>query len=279
MRFILQLVAVAAIAFAGGQAVAAVQGNDWLTLAGGLVAAALALLVYAWIVRRTEKREVTELARSGAAGGLTRGVLIGLAMFGAVIANIWFLGDFHVGGIGSVSGAVGILGFMAAAATTEELLFRGVLFRWIEKLTGTWIALLVSGVVFGGVHLLNPDATLWGATAIAIEAGFMLATCYAATRSLWVTIGLHFGWNFALGGIFSAVVSGNGDSKGLLDTTLTGPDLITGGSFGPEGSVYTVAAGVILTVVFLWLAARRGNIVAPRGRRTRVSPATVTVSR
>jgi uncharacterized protein len=279
MRFILQLVAVAAIAFVGGQAVTAAQGNDWLTLAAGLVAATLAILVYAFVVRRTEKREVTELARSSAAGGLTRGVLIGLAMFAAVIVNIWFLGDFHVNGIGSVTGAVGIFGFMAAAATTEELLFRGLLFRWLEKLTGTWLALLVTGVLFGGVHLLNPDATLWGATAIAIEAGFMLAACYAATRSLWVTIGLHFGWNFALGGIFSAVVSGNGDSKGLLDTTLTGPDLITGGAFGPEGSVYTVAAGVILTVVFLWLAARRGNIVAPRRRRTEETPATVTVSR
>lgn len=279
MRLILQLVAVAAIAFLGGQAVAAVPDNAWLTLAAGLLTAVLAMLVYAWVVRRTEKRDVTELARSTAAGGLTRGVLIGLAMFGAVIANIWFLGDFHVNGIGSVSGAVGIFGFMAAAATTEELLFRGVLFRWIEKLTGTWLALLVTGLLFGGAHLLNPDATLWGATAIAIEAGFMLAACYAATRSLWVTIGLHFGWNFALGGIFSAVVSGNGDSKGLLDTTLSGPDLITGGAFGPEGSVYTVAAGVVLTVVFLWLAARRGTIVPPRRRRAAEAPATATVSR
>ena len=218
------------------------------------------------MVRRTEKREVTELARSKAVGGLTRGTLIGFAMFAVVIVNIAFLGGFHVDGIGSVTGALGLLGVMAAAATTEELLFRGLLFRWLEKLTGTWIALVATGVLFGAMHLLNPDATLWGATAIAVEAGFMLAACYAATRSLWVTIGLHFGWNFALGGLFSATVSGNGDSKGLLDTTLTGPDLITGGTFGPEGSLYAVGAGVVLTVVFLWLAARRGTIVAPRRR-------------
>lgn len=279
MRLILQLVAVAAIAFLGNLAVTAVQDNDWLTMAAGVITAVLAVLVYVWVVRRTEKRDVAELARSTAAGGLTRGVLIGLAMFGAVIANVWFLGDIRVNGLGSVSGAAGIFGFMAAAATTEELLFRGVLFRWIEKLTGTWLALLVTGVLFGGSHLANPDATLWGATAIAIEAGFMLAACYAATRSLWVTIGLHFGWNFALGGIFSTVVSGNGDSKGLLDTTLSGPDLITGGAFGPEGSVYTVAAGVVLTVVLLWLAARRGTVVPPRRRRAAEAPATATVSR
>jgi membrane protease YdiL (CAAX protease family) len=271
MRFILQLVAVVAVSLAGGQAVAAVQDNPWLTLAGGLLTAVLASMLYAWVVRRTEKREVTELAAAGAPGGLARGILIGVAMFAAVILNIWFLGDFEVNGAGSVTGAIGILGFMAAAATTEELLFRGVLFRWLEKLTGTWPALLLTGALFGAAHLANPDATVWGATAIAIEAGFMLAACYAATRSLWVTIGLHFGWNFALGGLFSATVSGNGGSKGLLDTTLAGPDLITGGAFGPEGGVYTVAAGVILTVVFLVLAARRGNIVAPRRRAAKVS--------
>ena len=97
-----------------------------------------------------------------------------------------------------------------------------MLFRIIEERTGTWIALALTGVVFGAIHLANPDATLWGTTAIAIEAGFMLAACYAATRNLWVPIGLHFGWNFAAGGIFSVVVSGNGEPKGLLggqDTT------------------------------------------------------------
>ena len=95
------------------------------------------------------------------------------------------------------------------------------------------------------MHLVNPDATLWGAIAIAIEAGCMLAACYAATRNLWVPIGLHFGWNFAAGGIFSTVVSGNGASQGLLDATTSGPALLTGGDFGPEASLYTVVAGVL----------------------------------
>jgi membrane protease YdiL (CAAX protease family) len=278
MRLLKQLVAVAAVAFVGGQAVAAVRGNAWLTLALGVVTAVLALLVYAWVVRRTERRAPTEVARTGAAGRITRGMLIGAGMFAAVILNIAFLGGYHVHGLGSVTGAVGLLGFMAATAVTEELLFRGVLFRIVEERTGTWIALLLTGAVFGLSHLLNPDASVWGAVAIAIEAGFMLAACYAATRSLWVPIGLHFGWNFAAGGIFSAVVSGNGQSKGLLDATTSGPALLTGGDFGPEASPYTVAAGVVLTLVFLWLAHRRGHLV-PRRRRAAGAPVTATVSR
>ena len=278
MRLLKQLVAVAAVAFAGGQAVAAVQGNAWLTLALGVVTAVVAVLVYAWLVRRTERRAPTEVAHAGAAARITRGVLIGAGMFAAVIVNIAFLGGYHVDGLGSVTGAVALFGFMAAAAVTEELLFRGVLFRIVEERTGTWIALLLTGAVFGAMHLLNPDTSLWGAIAIAIEAGFMLVACYAATRNLWVPIGLHFGWNFAASGIFSVVVSGNGQSKGLLDATTSGPALLTGGDFGPEGSLYTVAAGVVLTLLFMWLANRRGHIV-PRRRRAAGAPATVTVSR
>ncbi|GAA4469095.1 type II CAAX endopeptidase family protein [Phytohabitans houttuyneae] len=277
MRFVKQLLAVGAVALVGGQGLAAVEGSFFLTLVIGAVTAVLGVVVYRWVVRRTERREPTELSRDGWGGKLSRGTLIGLAMFAAVIANIAFLGGYHVEGWGSPMGALGLLGFMAAVAVAEELLFRGVLFRIIEERTGTWIALALTGVVFGAMHLANPDATLWGATAIAIEAGFMLAACYAATRNLWIPIGLHLGWNFAAGGIFSVAVSGNGESKGLLDASTSGPVALSGGAFGPEGSLYAVLAGVVLTAVFLWLAKRRGHIV-PRRRRTAQVPATATVS-
>ncbi|WP_327032181.1 type II CAAX endopeptidase family protein [Micromonospora ureilytica] len=277
MRFVKQLLAVAAVAFVGGQGVAAAEGSFFLTLVIGAVTAVLGVLVYRWVVRRTERREPTELGLDGWGGKLGRGMLLGFAMFAAVIANIAFLGGYRVEGWGSPTGALGLLGLMAAAAVTEELLFRGVLFRIIEERTGTWIALALTGAVFGAIHMANPDATLWGATAIAIEAGFMLAACYAATRNLWVPIGLHFGWNLAAGGIFSVVVSGNGESKGLLEASTSGPVALSGGDFGPEGSLYAVLAGVVLTVVFLWLAKRRGHII-PRRRRTAQAPATATVT-
>ncbi|WP_189335514.1 CPBP family intramembrane glutamic endopeptidase [Actinoplanes ianthinogenes] len=277
MRFVKQLLAVAAVALVGGQSAAAVEGNFLLTLVIGAGTAVLGVVVYRWVVRRTERREPAELGRDGWGGKLCRGTLLGFAMFGAVIATIAFLGGYHVEGWGSPAGALGLLGFMAAAAVSEELLFRGVLFRIIEERTGTWIALALTGVVFGAMHLANPDATLWGATAIAIEAGFMLAACYAATRNLWVPIGLHFGWNFAAGGIFSVVVSGNGESKGLLEASTSGPVALSGGAFGPEGSLCAVLAGVVLTVVFLWLAKRRGHLVPRRGRAAQ-APATATVA-
>ncbi|MGW7514274.1 CPBP family intramembrane glutamic endopeptidase [Streptomyces sp. NPDC054796] len=279
MRVVWQLVAVAAVALIGGQGVAAVHGsNPWLTLVIGLVTAVLALLAYGWVVRRTERRAVTELAREGAATGLGVGTLIGVAVFGLVVLQLATNGWYEIEGRGSATGAVGIVGYMAAAAVTEELLFRGVLFRVIEERTGTWLAMASTGLLFGAYHLANPDATLWGAFAIAIEAGGMLTAAYIATRNLWVPIGVHFGWNFAVAGIFSSVVSGNGDTQGLLETTATGPTLVTGGDFGPEGSVFSVLFCVLATLVFLWVARRRGHL-RPRRRRTERIAATATLPR
>ncbi|MEU9517587.1 type II CAAX endopeptidase family protein [Streptomyces sp. NPDC048224] len=270
MRFVWQFLAVLAAYALSGTAIQAVKDNDWLTLVVGLTAAALILFVYAWVVRRTERRPARDVALEGALAKTGWGVLIGAGMFSAVITNLLSSGYYEVEGLGSVQGAIGLVGFMAGAAATEEVVYRGVLFRIIEEHIGTYLALGLTGLVFGLSHLLNEDATLWGAVAIAVEAGFMLAAAYAATRSLWLTIGVHFGWNFAAGGVFSTVVSGNGDSEGLLDARMSGPKLLTGGDFGPEGSVYSVGFGMLLTLVFLWLAHRRGNIV-PFGPRRRAA--------
>lgn len=173
-----------------------------------------------------------------------------------MIVNLAFLGSYDVEGWGSVTGALGMIGFMAAAAVTEELLFRGVLFRIAEERVGTWIAMVSTGLLFGMVHLFNEHATVWGGLAVAIEAGGMLTAAYIATRSLWLPIGLHFGWNFAAAGIFSSEVSGNGATSGLLQTSTSGSTLVTGGSFGPEGSLYSVVFCVVVTLAFLWLARR-----------------------
>lgn len=263
MRLVWQLLAVAAVAFLGGQATNAV-GNPWLVLVLGGATATAAVFVYRWVVGKTEHRPVTELAKPQ---GLALGTVIGVALFGAVIANLAFLGDYEVRGWGSIPGAFGLVGFMAAAAVTEELLFRGVLFRIIEQWTGTWIALVLTAVLFGLSHLFNEHATLWGALAIAIEAGGLLTSAYIATRKLWLPIGLHFGWNFAAGGLFGTEVSGNGTPQGLLDAVTSGPVALTGGDFGPEGSLYSVLFCVLATCVFLWLAHRRGNL---RGRAVKV---------
>jgi membrane protease YdiL (CAAX protease family) len=274
MRLVQQLVVVAVVAMVGTLAVGAVDWNTPLTLVLGLGTAVLLLLAYRWIVRRTERRTPAEVALSGAPAKVGRGVLIGVGMFAAVIATIAALGGYEVAGWGSVTGAVALFGFTAAAVVTEELLFRGILFRIVEGRLGTGLALALTASLFGLSHLFNPHATVWSTIAIAIQAGGMLGAAYAATRNLWVPIGLHFGWNFAEAAIFGTEVSGTSAPKGLLDGVTSGSVARSGGEFGPEASVAAVVAGMVLTVVFLWLARRRGTLVA---RPRRGAPAATLV--
>lgn len=269
MRLLKQLGAVFVVALVGSLALGAVDGSWLLTLVLGTATAALALVAYAWVVRRTEQRAPSELARDGAGSATARGLLLGVLMFGAVIACIALTGGYRVDGWGSVTVAIGFVGFTAAAAVTEELLFRGVLLRVVEERAGTGAALLLTSVIFGAVHLTNPHATVWGAVAIAVEAGAMLGAAYVATRTLWLPIGLHLGWNVAAAGIFGTEVSGNDTPQGLLEGVTSGPVLLSGGAFGPEGSLFAVLAGAALTVVFLRLAHRRGRIVPARRRADR----------
>lgn len=275
VRFPVLFLTFAVVMVLVGRASSAAAGHPAPSLLVGVAGAVAALCLYAFLVRRLERRPVTEIATAGAGRRLGQGILVGLGIFALAIAVITLFGGYRLTGWGSLSGALSTLGVMSGVAVVEELLFRGVVFRLAEELTGTWGALVVSGLLFGGLHLLNPDATLWGALAIAVEAGGMLAAAYAATRSLWLPIGLHLGWNLAEGGIFGATVSGAEHGGGsLLLGTFDGPTLLTGGDFGPEASLPAILVCLALTALLLRSALRSGD-VRPRRRTARNASTTL----
>jgi len=184
-----------------------------------------------------------------------------------VVAILASLGAFAVIGTGTMGAVLIPLLIAFAGAPFEELVFRGVLFRIIEQGLGSWLALVISAVIFGGLHLLNENATVFGAIAVMLQAGLMLGAAFMATRRLWLPIGTHFAWNFMQSGVFGIAVSGNEPHDGLIKSSLTGPDILTGGSFGVEGSIVTIALGVALSIYLLWVARKRRNIVPPPWRR------------
>ncbi|MEU9473905.1 CPBP family intramembrane glutamic endopeptidase [Streptomyces avermitilis] len=143
-------------------------------LIAGVATSGLALAAYIGLVRYLESRRPRELAPAQARQGLRRGSVPGLGLFTVTIALVAMTGGYHIHGWGSMDGALTTLGLMSCVAVIEELAFRGALFRVLEEKTGTWGALAVSGLAFGGLHLVNRDATIWGALAIAVEAGLMV---------------------------------------------------------------------------------------------------------
>jgi uncharacterized protein len=232
----------------------------------GLVLIAGVCLVYAAYVRLIERRPVVELALRGAPPAFGKGFVVGAALFSATILELWVIGVYSVVAVFGVAAMLAPLLSALIAAFVEELVFRGVLFRILEESLGSWLALGLSALVFGVLHAFNPGATWVSTVAIALEAGVLLAAVYMFSRRLWTCIGLHCAWNFAEGGVFGASVSGS-KASGLLAARFRGPDILTGGSFGPEASVVAVLICLAAGVAFVQLARRRGYVVRPSWRR------------
>lgn len=130
--------------------------------------------------------------------------------------------------------------FMSVVAITEEIVFRGFVYRMIAERYNMVVALIVSALLFGFIHITNPGATTWSSTAIAIEAGIMLGLAYSYHQTLWVPIGIHWAWNFSQGQIFGFAVSGMDTNNPVIQPEITGNVLLTGGSFGAEASIIAV---------------------------------------
>jgi membrane protease YdiL (CAAX protease family) len=230
--------------------------------AGALLLCVVVLGCYWTYVRVVERREVTELSRTGALRELAAGSLVGALLLSATIGILAACGDYRVTGINGWAAMIAPLPGFIQAAVLEEVLMRAIIFRILERWLGSWIALAISAAVFGGLHLFNPGATLLNAGAIMLEAGILLAAAYMLTRRLWLCIGIHFAWNFAEGGVFSAAVSG-GTSDGLLQAKLVGPVWLTGGAFGAEASLVAVLLCTIAGLLLLLAARQRHQVLPP----------------
>lgn len=172
-------------------------------------------------------------------------------------------------GITWVEGIVGALFFFLVVSVTEELLARGYQLRNLaEGLNGRGvgarpsllIAWAVSSLLFGLLHLFNPNATWYAILGLAL-AGFFLGYGYLVTGNLAIPIGVHLTWNFFQGNIFGFPVSGNVfDSVTLFAIQQSGPSLWTGGAFGPEAGLLGYCATLLgIGLTALWVRQRRGR--------------------
>ncbi len=132
---------------------------------------------------------------------------------------------------------------MLAVSLWEEAYFRGYLITnikegfhigFISNKSTIYIAVVLSSILFGIAHSGNPNASLFAVVNI-ILAGIVLAYPYIKSKSLGISVGMHLSWNYFQGNIFGMPVSGLRMNEALAETLITGPDLITGGQFGPEG--------------------------------------------
>lgn len=220
----------------------------------------LAMAIYWAYGHYIERREVKELSLPGMFREWAVGAGVGASLYTGCVVILMVLGIYRIDGLNPWAYLTPAIAMAIKSGIFEELLFRGVLFRSVEDMFGSWVSIVVSSLIFGFLHLLNPEATIGGAVYISIEAGLLLAAAYMVTRRLWLCMGFHMAWNYVQSAVFSGTVSGGVADPGLIRDTIVGPDLLTGGSFGMEQSIFALVLCTSAGAILLRMAIRRGHV-------------------
>lgn len=240
--------------------------GDLVRLTAAIITCASGISAYWLFVRAIERRAFSDFQLKGAAGELGFGVLTGFVLMALSIGIIALLGGYEVTAFRTPAILLPVLAMTLISSITEEIVMRGIMFRFIEMALGSWIALALSAILFGAMHMGNPNSSWLAAGAIALEAGVMLAAIYMVTRRLWAAIGIHAGWNFSQAGIFGVPVSGI-KLPGLLVSNIQGDALISGGTFGAEASLPALIICTVTGLLFLTFAIKRGQVVRASWKR------------
>lgn len=186
-----------------------------------------------------------------------QGGVLGFAEASALIGLIAAFGGYSFGDLaarGAVALRWGIFWalFFILVGLFEEFTFRGYTLYTLADGIGFWPAATALSLLFGAVHLRNRGENLAGACAVFVI-GMVFAFSLRRTGSLWFAVGMHAGFDFAETFLFSVPNSGAVFTGHLSNASLAGPVWLTGGSVGPEASVFSfVTMGVVAVVIHFW---------------------------
>lgn len=217
---------------------------------------------YALAVRYVEQRPVPEVGLRYFLQDSICGAAIGTALIAAIIAAQWAGGWVTIAA--AQTGAVAEpLKQAIQSGVIEEVLMRIVIFRLLWRAAGVIPALLLTAALFGGLHLSNPDASIFSAACLFAGEGIG-AGLYLLTGRVWMSIGMHAGWNFAQGWVFGSAVSGLDVFAGgpLVTRPVEGvPAILSGGGFGAESSLAALFISLLASLLCLGLAWKRRRFV------------------
>ena len=217
-----------------------------------LITAVVLLLLYGFLTKYVEGNDACKITPRKDISSIGKGFFVGFSYFIIVTATMSLCGCYHIKSI-QFDWEKQLFSFTLffLVAVSEEIFFRGILFRIINRRWNPWAALVISALIFGGLHIFNDNATLWSSIAIAIEAGSLLGAAYAYNKNLWLPIGIHWIWNYTQGNILGFPVSGEDNVTSVITPEISGPQWLTGGSFGAEASVIAAVIGLLISLWFI----------------------------
>ncbi len=213
----------------------------------------ISFFISAWVFRKfVDRRSFFSLGFQWNSSYARLGLLVAFGVIGIGALLLMALHVLQFSGASFLPGpflfTVLIFGLVAFG---EELFFRGYILNNLLQSLNKWIALGISALLFMFVHLDNPGATASLLPIMAILIGGLLfGINYIYTKNLYFGICLHFAWNFLQGPVLGFDVSGTSSSP-IFSHTLKGSTLLTGGTFGYEGSIICVSLSVAALVILI----------------------------
>jgi len=212
------------------------------------------LIVMAWFFARTLDRiRVKDFGLDWHFREFWVGAGYGVSLIVGAYLLFLIFGLARITGVGPAGGNIGSwivqvgLGFVTFVfvALQEEILLRGYILRNFMKSMNNVVALVIMALLFTGMHAFNPNLEILGLVNIFL-AGILFGVYYIHRKNLWFPIGLHLTWNFFQGNILGVPVSGQ-PMPSVLNTRISGPEILTGANFGIEGSV--VGTVILITAI------------------------------
>ncbi|UCE65703.1 MAG: CPBP family intramembrane metalloprotease [Candidatus Zixiibacteriota bacterium] len=241
---------------------------SWWVTRGFVVILASSMVV--WVIRKyIDKKTFISLGLrldSLAVKDFFMGLVISGLMIGTIFIIFLISGFLEIGEVSwnnsGIFAAFEILlwffGIGLAVGWSEELAFRGYLLQNMKDGMGMFWAVLLSCLLYGLLHMSNPNSTLLSGVLIAVF-GLLRIFGWLRTSQLWLSMGMHVGWDFFQGPILGFTVSGM-NTESLIKHKMSGPNWITGGSFGPEAGIVVLPV-IIFGLIFMYLwTVKRKNI-------------------
>ncbi|MDT3402827.1 CPBP family intramembrane glutamic endopeptidase [Mucilaginibacter terrae] len=216
------------------------------------------LAAYYYLFRLYDKRKITELSIKYLPKEMFGGFFFGFFTISLSIFILYLLGYYQAISITTTHYSIKFFTVLMFAALVEDLFHRGLIIRICENWLGTNLTLII-GMLVELQHVFNPNSNLFGLFFYLIW-GFTMAMMFIYTKRIWLPFFFHLGWNFSQP-FYGSNLTGLNDMGSIIQSKFNGPELLTGGAVGIEGSIFTASFLLLIGIALYYRAKKEGKIV------------------
>lgn len=216
------------------------------------------LAAYYYFFRLYDKRKITELSIKYLPKEMFGGFFFGFFTISLSIFILYLLGYYQAISITTTHYSIKFFTVLMFAALVEDLFHRGLIIRVCENWLGTNLTLVI-GMLIELQHIFNPNSNLCSLFFDLIW-GFTMAMMFIYTKRIWLPFFFHLGWNFSQP-FYGSNLTGLNDMGSIIQSKFNGPELLTGGAVGIEGSIFTASFLLLIGIALYYRAKKEGKIV------------------